>query len=273
MAGRRQNRDAWRGRVTQVRRPIPVPTPSLTLDRPGSPGIKNASLEIAAGLKIGICGRTGRQDTSTPPILLVLILCSGKSSLVATFARLLEIDHGVIKIDGYDLVTLPRDTIRERLVAVPQDAPIFIGTLRFNMDPEGRQSDADIQAALSRVGLWAAFETGSGLDTEITTTSLSHGQRQLLSIGRALLKGGKVVLLDEPTSSVDEETDATVQRVLRDEFRGCTVITVAHRLNTIYPGSDVVVVMEGGQVAEAGAPDELMRRDGPFAQLVRDAQA
>ncbi|KAJ6788261.1 hypothetical protein PWT90_02398 [Aphanocladium album] len=172
--------------------------------RPGLVGIKNASLDIEAGLKIGICGRTG----------------SGKSSLVATFARLLEIDHGVIKIDGYDLATIPRDTIRERLVVVPQDAPVLIGTLRFNMDPEGRQSDADIQAVLSRVGLWEFFKDSSGLDAEITTASLSHGQRQLLSIGRAVLKGGKVVLLDEPTSSIDEATDAAVQRVLRDEFQG-----------------------------------------------------
>lgn len=191
---------------------------------------------------------------------------------MATFARLLEIDHGVIKIDGYDLATIPRDIIRERLVAVPQDAPVLIGTLRFNMDPAGQHPDADMQAVLRRVGLWSCFENEGGLDTEVTTASLSHGQRQLLSIARAILKGGKVVLLDEPTSSVDVATDGAVQRVLREAFRDCTVITVAHRINTIYPGSDVVVVMEGGQVAEVGVPEELMRRDdGHFAQLVRDA--
>lgn len=191
---------------------------------------------------------------------------------MATFARLLEIDHGLIKIDGYDLATIPRSIIRERLVAVPQDAPVLIGTLRFNMDPTGQHPDADMEAVLRRVGLWDSFENDGGLDTEVTTASLSHGQRQLLSIARAVLKGGKVVLLDEPTSSVDEATDGAVQRVLREAFRGCTVITVAHRINTIYPGSDVVVVMEGGQVAEVGVPEELARREhGHFAQLIRDA--
>ena len=155
---------------------------------------------------------------------------------------------------------------------MPQDAPVLIGTLRFNMDPAGQHPDADMQAVLRRVGLWSCFENDRGLDTEVTTASLSHGQRQLLSIARAVLKGGKVVLLDEPTSSVDVATDGAVQRVLREAFRDCTVITVAHRINTIYPGSDVVVVMEGGQVAEVGVPEELVRRDdGHFAQLVRDA--
>lgn len=200
------------------------------------------------------------------------VMHSGKSSLVGTFARLLEIDQGSILIDGYDLATIPRETIRQRLVAVPQDAPVLIGTLRFNMDPSGVHADADIQAVLGRVGLWDFFaRTGKGLESEITTGSLSHGQRQLLSIGRAVLKGGKVVLLDEPTSSIDAETDGMVQRAVRDEFGGCTVVTVAHRINTIYPGSDVVVVMDGGRMAEVGAPEELLKReDGRFAQLVRD---
>lgn len=164
-------------------------------------------------------------------------------------------------MDGYDLATIPRETVRERLVVVPQDAPVLIGSLRFNMDPEGIHADADLQAVLDRVGLWSLFHSSSGgLDTEITADSLSHGQRQLLSIARAVLKGGKVVLLDEPTSSVDEETDAVVQAALRREFGGCTVITVAHRINTIYPGSDVVVVMDGGRVAEVGEPEELLPR-------------
>ncbi|TQV95962.1 ABC transporter [Cordyceps javanica] len=180
--------------------------------RPGSVGIKGASLEIEAGLKIGVCG------------------------------------------------------------LVPQDAPVLIGTLRFNTDPAGKHADTQIRSVLCRVGLWDLFEGGKGLETELTTTSLSHGQRQLLSIARAVLKGGQVVLLDEPTSSVDEATDGAVQQVLREAFERCTVITVAHRINTIYPGSDVVVVMEGGQVVEAGAPEELVRRqNGHFAQLVRDA--
>ena len=191
---------------------------------------------------------------------------------MATFARLLEIDNGVLQIDGYDLATIPRNIIRERLVVVPQDAPVLIGTLRFNTDPAGKHADTQIRSVLCRVGLWDLFEGGKGLETELTTTSLSHGQRQLLSIARAVLKGGQVVLLDEPTSSVDEATDGAVQQVLREAFERCTVITVAHRINTIYPGSDLVVVMEGGQVVEAGAPEELVRRqNGHFAQLVRDA--
>lgn len=181
-------------------------------------------------------------------------------------------DQGTITIDGVDVSSVRRETLRERLVAVPQDSPVLIGTLRFNMDPAGERSDEEIQDALERVGLWKAFATEKGLDSEVTTGSLSHGQRQLLSIGRALLRAGRVVLLDEPTSSMDEETEAGVQRVLGEALQGRTVVTVAHRLGTIHPGSDVVVVMDGGRVAEAGAPEELLRRrDGLFAQMVREA--
>ncbi|KND90065.1 Multidrug resistance-associated protein 1 [Tolypocladium ophioglossoides CBS 100239] len=204
--------------------------------------IRDISLHIRAGQKIGICGRTG----------------SGKSSLVATLLGLLEVDAGAITIDGVDLASLSKEAIRERLVTVPLDSPILVGSVRFNVDPHGLHTDAAIRGALGRVGLWTALRDLGGLEAELTPFSLSHGQRQLLALSRAILRKGKIVLLDEPTSNVDSETDATIQGVLRQEFAACTILTVAHRIDTIFPGSDVIVVMDEGKIVEVGTPAELV---------------
>jgi ABC-type multidrug transport system fused ATPase/permease subunit len=193
----------------------------------------------------------------------------GKSSLLGTPLRLLEIERGQILIDGLDLATIPRDTIRERLITIPQDPLIINASVRLNMDPNLVRMDSDIVGALDRVGLWTLIHERGGLDHDITASSLSNGQRQLLALGRALLKKGHIVLLDEPTSNVDPGTDAIIQQVLREEFAESTVLTVAHRMDTIYPGSDVIVVMDQGRVAEVGPPADLLRQGRLFAQLVR----
>lgn len=178
-----------------------------------------------------------------------------------------DINAGSISIDGLDLTRLRKDQVREILTFVPQDAPILNGTVRFNLDPEERQDEARIIETLQKVGLWDFFEADGGLSTEVTSISLSHGQRQMFSLARAILKRSKILLLDEPTSNIDETTDALLQKLLRGEFENCTVITVAHRINTIYPGSDVVVVMHEGSVAEVGPPSELIAQGGMFAAL------
>ncbi|KYK57921.1 hypothetical protein DCS_04934 [Drechmeria coniospora] len=219
---------------------------------PSAVAIRNFDLHIMAGQKIGVVGRTG----------------SGKSSLIATLVRLLEINSGIVTIDGLDLATLPRNVVRERLVVVPQDAPVLVGTLRFNVDPNQAHNDAAIVHSLDRVGLWTYFRNDGGLDSEMRPGSLSHGQRQLLALARAMLKKGKVLLLDEPTSSVDADMDALMQQIIREEFKECTVITVAHRINTIFPGSDMIIVMDEGSIVEAGPPEELLARQGRFAQLI-----
>ncbi len=212
----------------------------------------------------------------TPPCSAVAnkTTSSGKSSLVASILRLLELETGTITIDGTDLSTVPRDIIRERLVTLPQDPLVLIGTVRTNTDPAGSAADTTLVAALERVGLWTTLQERGGLDAEITTASLSRGQQQLLALARALVRlragggGGRVLLLDEPTSNIDTDTDATVQRVVREEFVDCTVLTVAHRMSSILD-SDVVVVLEEGKVVEFGTPEDLLSLDGRFARLVK----
>ena len=223
---------------------------------PDAVALHNITLTIQPGQKVGLCGRTG----------------AGKSSLVAAVLRLLELDSGTLRIDGVDVATLRRDALRGRLVALPQDPLVLAGVdVRGNADPGGAASEAAVRAALERVGLWAAVEARGGLAAEVSGATWSRGQLQLLALARALLlvrAGRRVVLLDEPTSGVDAEADATVQRVLREECSGATVLTVAHRIETIM-GSDVVVVLDEGRVVEVGPPGELVRRRGPFAALAR----
>lgn len=140
------------------------------------------------------------------------------------------------------------------------------------MDPLWRATDDAIVEALSCVGLWSGVlaDREGGLDADITPSSLSKGQQQLLALARALLdvkQGRKVLLLDEPTGSIDRETDAVVRKVLSENCSNCTVITIAHSMDTIL-ASDVVAVMESGMVVEFGEPQELLARNGKFTELV-----
>jgi ATP-binding cassette, subfamily C (CFTR/MRP), member 1 len=215
--------------------------------------VKNVSLVIAPGEKIGISGATG----------------SGKSSLVASLFRMLEINEGRISIDGVDLSEVPRQTIRERLNAIPQDPFFLKGTIRQNIDPVGQSSDAAIEAALREVGLWTIVSsTPLSLDSEMDAEELlSHGQRQLFCLARAILRPSKIVVLDEVTASVDLPTDELMQKIMRESFKDCTVIAVAHRLQTIVD-FDRVVVMQSGRIVEYGAPQELLAKsDSHFRRL------
>lgn len=157
------------------------------------------------------------------------------------------------------------------MIVIPQDPLLLVGTLRLNLDPSNSHPDSALTAVLSRVGLWDELSSRGGLDADLTASGLSLGQQQLLALARALLKRdrGKVLLLDEPTSNVDAETDGVMQRVLAEDFAGCTILTVAHRLETIFD-SDVVVVLDAGRLVEVGAPGELLgREDGWFSSLIR----
>lgn len=143
------------------------------------------------------------------------------------------------------------------------------GSLRLNVDPTKSHSDNSIIKALECVGLWSLLEERGGLDAEITNAGLSKGQQQLLALSRAMLRKGKILLLDEPTSNVDSETDATMQRILKEEFKNCTVLTVAHRLDSIM-GCDAVAVVDAGRLVEVGSPVELLKsQDSWFSGLVK----
>ncbi|VUC37886.1 unnamed protein product [Clonostachys rosea] len=211
--------------------------------------LRNISLSISPGQKVCICGRSG----------------SGKSSLILTLLRLVEIRSGKLQIDGVDLSTVPRQHIRSCLTTVPQDPIRIGGNVRLNLDPEGRiQSDEPLIAALDKAMIWPMIEARGGLEAQVTDLGFSVGQMQLFALARALLSRSKVVLLDEATSSVDRTTDEEIRRIIRDELKGRTVLEVAHRLE-IVRDFDLVVVMGHGEILETGSPEELLAR--PSSEL------
>ena len=218
--------------------------------------IKGISVAIEPGSKVGVCGRTG----------------SGKSSLLLAFSRLNEICGGGVVLDGIDTahVTLPR--LRKAIAVIPQEPHLFSGTIRFNLDPFQEYDDADVWAALESARLRSFVETApGGLSTPVSEGggNWSAGQRQLLSIARAILHRRRVVLLDEATASVDYEADQAIQAMLRsaEAFRGCTLIVIAHRIETIID-SDQVLVLDNGILAESGPPQELIAQGGVFSGMV-----
>ncbi|CCG83568.1 putative ABC multidrug transporter [Taphrina deformans PYCC 5710] len=213
--------------------------------------IRDLTLSIKAGQKIGVCGRSG----------------SGKSSLVTCLFRMLEVAPGSrITIDDVDITKLPRQKVREVLNAIPQDPCFLRTTIRRNVDPESEHTDEAIAAALERVQLWNVVETLGGLDTDLDLESFSHGQRQLFCLARAMLKKSKIVILDEATSSVDHESDNLMQRIIRSQFWDCTIIAVAHRLDTILD-FDKIVVLDAGKVVEFDEPAALLARPSQFREL------
>lgn len=146
------------------------------------------------------------------------------------------------------------------------------GTIRENLNPfESIKSDEDLISALTKVKMWDAINAGGGLDAEFDKLSLSHGQQQLFSLARAILHKRKIVLLDEATSSVDHHTDEEVQKVIRAEFKDCTVLAVAHRLETIR-NSDVVVVVDKGRIVEVGDPHKLRVEPGSLFKGLWDSR-
>ncbi|KAJ3145661.1 hypothetical protein HK101_002412 [Irineochytrium annulatum] len=250
----------------------------------GAPTVlKGISFEIKAGEKVGIVGRTG----------------AGKSSLALALLRIVEPSGGRILIDGVDISTLGLHTLRSRLNIIPQDPVLFAGDVRSNLDPYSEHDDAALWAALESVRVMETMQghdAGSGsdvgsvnedaetvsaekggrvltLDTGVADSgsNFSKGQRQLLCLARSLLKSSKVTILDEATASVDPETDARIQEVIRGpEFDKKTVISIAHRLKTI-ADYDKIIVLENGEIAQVGKPSELMRVKGIFRTMCEES--
>jgi ATP-binding cassette subfamily C (CFTR/MRP) protein 1 len=227
---------------------------SYSLDQPSA--LYNINLLIPAGQKVGICGPSG----------------SGKSSFVAVLLHLLEIREGLIMIDGIDLSTIPRRVLRERLTVIPQE-PIFIkGTIRQNLDPvDLRKDDSAPEVVLKKVGLWTIVTNAGGLDVPMEAEDLlSHGQRQLFCFARAMLRSSKVLIIDEATASVDLQTDQLMQKIISEHFTDCTIIAVAHRLQTIR-NFDRIVVFENGRIIEYGEPDALLADEGSKFKALWDS--
>ncbi|TLD19247.1 hypothetical protein PspLS_09793 [Pyricularia sp. CBS 133598] len=207
--------------------------------------LNDISLSVQPGQKIGICGRTG----------------SGKSSLTMCLLRMMDLDDGAILIDGVDTATLPPDFVRSRLVAIPQSAYIFDGTVRLNVDPAGAAADEEIATVLREVRLWARVEALGGLDATIEHGVLSQGQAQLLVLARAMLRKGTILILDEATSSLDKETSAIVDSVVKTWFADWTVLAIAHKLDSILD-FDKVLVLDAGRVMEFDNPRKLLATEG-----------
>ncbi|KAJ2994469.1 hypothetical protein NUW58_g1549 [Xylaria curta] len=221
------------------------------------PVLQGLSLEIAGGEKIGIVGRTG----------------AGKTSLTAALFRLVEISRGRIVIDGLNIAGIPLHELRSRISVIPQDPTLFKGTVRSNLDPFDQHTDFELWAALHSAGIKKLSSNASDenlirLDevVEEEGKNFSKGQRQLLAIARALVRDCRIVICDEATSSVDQEADKKIQKTIMEAFTAKTVLTIAHRLDTII-SYDKVCVLEQGRVLEFGRPFSLWKREGPFRAL------
>ncbi|KAJ2614463.1 hypothetical protein H4S08_001696 [Coemansia sp. RSA 1365] len=241
--------------------------------------LKDLTLSIHGREKIGVVGRTG----------------AGKSSLIYALLRIVEPANGTIIIDGIDISKIGLHNLRSSISIVPQDPTLFEGTIRENLDPECKYSDEQVWKAIQTVqiedilsiptgeytptkdivnkadsddipGPWV---TGVGLDKWVETDgrNFSVGQRQLLCLCRAVLWHRRILILDEATANIDSKTDQLMQTIIRSEFSDCTVITIAHRLNTIMD-SDRILVMDHGKAVEFDTPETLVKSGGHYAKLL-----
>ncbi|KAJ0033464.1 hypothetical protein NQD34_000571 [Periophthalmus magnuspinnatus] len=228
--------------------------------REGLPNaLEGVSLVVRPGEKVGIVGRTG----------------SGKSSLFLALFRMVELAEGQILLDGLDISTVGLPQLRSRLAIIPQDPFLFSGSVRQNLDPCERHSEQQLHDVLEQCHLSSAVHRIGGLDAEVGERgkSFSVGQRQLLCLARALLTKAKVLCIDEATASVDQKTDKLLQKTIRETFRDKTVLTIAHRINTILD-CDRVLVMGGGQVQEFDSPEVLCQNESSmFHRLVMGGAA
>ncbi|XP_031342698.1 probable multidrug resistance-associated protein lethal(2)03659 [Photinus pyralis] len=228
---------------------------SLKYSPLGSTILKNLNFEIFPREKIGIIGRTG----------------AGKSSIVNALLRL-SYTSGDILIDNVDIKTLNLQAVRSKISVIPQDPTLFSGTLRQNLDPFEEYNDEVLWKSLEEVELKSFFESQpEGLFHVIVQggTNISVGQRQLICLSRAILRNNNILIMDEATANVDLETDNLIQRTIRRKFENCTVLTIAHRLQTLLD-SDRVLVMNSGEVIEFDKPSVLRENtNGYFYKVVQ----
>lgn len=223
-----------------------------------APALRGLTVSIDAGHKVGIVGRTG----------------AGKSTLVSTMLRLTELEEGSVFIDGIDIRTLGLHHLRAKIAVIPQDPVLFSGTVRYNLDPFSQYGDDRLWDVLEKANLKKKVSR-SKLQLQMIIAAdgdnFSVGERQLVCLARALLRQNRILLLDEATASIDVKTDRIIQQTIRDSFSTCTVLTIAHRLNTV-ASYDRIMVMQTGKVTEYDAPLALMERDeSHFRRMMADS--
>nr|CAD7572757.1 unnamed protein product [Timema californicum] len=209
------------------------------------PVLRDLNFVIEPAQKVGIVGRTG----------------AGKSSLISALFRLAKLE-GSIKIDQVDTQTVRLHDLRSRISIIPQEPVLFSASLRDNLDPFNNYQDDTLWNALEEVELKDSVESLSH-KVNAGGTNFSAGQRQLVCLARAIVRNSKVLVLDEATANVDPQTDTLIQGTIRRKFADCTVLTIAHRLNTIMD-SDRVLVMDAGTMVEFGRPYELLQNQGGY---------
>ncbi|XP_021829664.1 ABC transporter C family member 8-like isoform X2 [Prunus avium] len=218
--------------------------------------LKGMTCTFKEGTRVGVVGRTG----------------SGKTTLISALFRLVEPASGTITIDGIDICSLGLKDLRMKLSIIPQEPTLFRGSIRTNLDPLGLYSDDEIWRALEKCQLKATVSSLPNLlDSSVSDEgeNWSAGQRQLFCLGRVLLKRNRILVLDEATASIDSSTDAVLQRIIRQEFAECTVITVAHRVPTVID-SDMVMVLSYGKLVEYEEPSKLLDTNSYFSKLVAE---
>ncbi|XP_067134909.1 ATP-binding cassette sub-family C member 4-like [Centruroides vittatus] len=217
--------------------------------------LKNLTFRIRSGEKVGIVGRTG----------------AGKSSIIASLFRMTE-PTGTITIDGVDTKEIGLRDLRSKISIIPQDPMLFTGPLRRNMDPFNEYSEEMLWKAIEEVQLKEVIsKLPGGLDTHLTEggRNFSVGERQLICLARTILRQNKILIMDEATSNIDKKTDSCLQKIIREKFKSCTVLTIAHRLHTIID-SDRLLVLEAGKVQEFDSPYALLKNvNGVFYNLVK----
>jgi ABC-type multidrug transport system fused ATPase/permease subunit len=187
--------------------------------------------------------------------------------LISTLLRLLDLESGIIFIDGVDISTIPRQVVRQQINTVSQEPFFLHGTVRENIDPFDTATDERIAEVLHDMGMWELFEARGGLDGDMNDETLSHGQRQLFCLGRAVIRSGRIVVMDEAMSSVDADTEQLMQRIIDSEFRGRTILAIVHKLHTILD-FDRVILLDKGTVVETGNPRELLARENSAFQTL-----
>jgi ATP-binding cassette subfamily C (CFTR/MRP) protein 1 len=220
--------------------------------------IEDMTLDIPGGSKIGIVGRTG----------------AGKSSIMEMLLRTVPLANGSILIDDVDISKIGVHDLRESIAVITQKPTLFYGAVRSNLDPSSSHSDDTLLRALRQARLIDETNTNRrplSLSSKVEAQGLnfSVGDRQLLSLARALVRGARIIVADESTASVDKRTDSQIQQAMREGFADCTVLTIAHRIHTILL-CDKVCVMDSGRCLEFASPKELFLRENSLFRALCD---